>query len=158
MIEFMDGHPDCGVSGCGVYHLDNNFAFPARKFVDPFIILSRRLPFLFYSEKILDRYLFRNHGIHDTFECDWLSGCFLLFKAEILRKIGGFDEYYPKYFEDTDICHRIAKDNMKVMYHGGTYYYHIEQRASKNIFSKDARLHIKSYFRWVKKTRLFFPK
>ena len=156
MVKFMDENPECGVSGCGVYHYDNTFAYPARKFIDPLIILSRRLPFLFNTDKVMDRYLYRNHDIHDTFECDWLSGCFLLFKEEIVRKIGGFDDCYDKYFEDVDICHRIAQANMKVMYHGETYYYHFEQRDSKKMFSKDARIHLQSYFRWIKKTGLVF--
>jgi hypothetical protein len=34
------------------------------------------------------------------------------------------------------------------MYHGGTYGYHLEQRASKHLLSADAALHLRSYLRW----------
>ena len=37
------------------------------------------------------------------------------------------------------------------MYHGGTYCYHLERRASKHLFSADARKHAQSYLGWLMK-------
>jgi GT2 family glycosyltransferase len=35
------------------------------------------------------------------------SGCFMLFRTEILKRLGGFNERYFLYFEDFDICMRM---------------------------------------------------
>ena len=40
---------------------------------------------------------------------DWAAGSFLLFKASLFRKLGGFDPGYFMYCEDIDICWRAQK-------------------------------------------------
>ena len=151
MVQFMDSHKSCGVSGCREYNFQKKFAYPARRFLNFRTILVRRLPQLFYSEKVMNSFFYKDHDIYSTFECDWLHGCFLFFKKEAVKQIGGFDTGYQKYFEDVDVCNRIHKAGWEVCFYGNTYYYHLEQRASKKLFSKDAILHIKSYLRWIKK-------
>ncbi len=96
-------------------------------------------------------FFYKDRDIYSTFECDWLHGCFLFFKKDAVKQIGGFDTGYQKYFEDVDVCNRIHKAGWDVCFYGNTYYYHLEQRASKKLFSKDAILHIQSYLRWIKK-------
>ena len=41
---------------------------------------------------------------------DWIAGMFMLFKSEVYKSLGGFDEKYFMYCEDMDICFR-AKIN-----------------------------------------------
>src|SRR5262249_22491638 len=43
MVRFMDTHPGCGVSGCGLYHPDGSYGFPARRFQTLRTIAARRL-------------------------------------------------------------------------------------------------------------------
>ena len=38
---------------------------------------------------------------------DWINGAFMLFRADVFRPIGGFDERYFMYCEDVDICLRL---------------------------------------------------
>ena len=35
------------------------------------------------------------------------SGCFMLFRTDVLKRLGGFDERYFLYFEDFDMCMRM---------------------------------------------------
>lgn len=55
-----------------------------------------------------------------------ISGCFMLFRTEVLKKLGGFDPRYFLYFEDYDLSlrtHRLARvayvPSVRVVHHGG---------------------------------------
>jgi N-acetylglucosaminyl-diphospho-decaprenol L-rhamnosyltransferase len=149
MVAFMDENSECGVSGCRLHHADGSFAYPARRFQTMSIIVARRLGLGRRMRKTLDRYLYREYAIEDSWACDWLSGCFLMLRREALNDVGSFDEGFVKYFEDVDMCLRMARAGWNVMYNGGAYGYHLEQRGSKRLFSADARRHLKSYLHWL---------
>ena len=151
MLRFMDEHPRCGVAGCGVYHADGGYAYPARRFQTLPIILSRRLGLGRVLPGAVRRYLYQERGIDESFACDWLSGCFLLVRREAFLDVGYFDEHFAKYFEDCDICLRMARHGWDVMYHGAAHCYHLEHRGSRRLFSRDAWTHLRSYVRWLQK-------
>jgi N-acetylglucosaminyl-diphospho-decaprenol L-rhamnosyltransferase len=151
MVEFMDQHPDCGISGCRILHLDGHDAWPARRFQTLSIILARRLGLASLLRGTIDRYFYREHDPKESFACDWLSGCFLLMRREAFEQVGFFDESFVKYFEDVDMCLRMARAGWRVMYHGDTSCYHLEQRASMNPLSSDAWKHLRSYVYWLRK-------
>jgi dTDP-4-dehydrorhamnose reductase len=151
MVRFMDEHPRCGVSGCRLYHPDGTYAFPARRFQKLRTIAARRTPLSPLLRKSVDHYLYRDRDEQGVFECQWLSGCFLLVRRQAYLEVGGFDDAFQKYFEDVDFCLRMARAGWQVMFNGATYCYHYEQRASKNIYGPDAWRHLRSYVRWLRK-------
>ncbi|MBA4322919.1 MAG: hypothetical protein C0408_08905 [Odoribacter sp.] len=48
---------------------------------------------------------------------DWVSGSVIMIKNEIFRKLGGFDEDFWMYYEDTDLCRRARNLNGKIAYY-----------------------------------------
>jgi len=46
-----------------------------------------------------------------TQETDYISGCCLLIKKDLLDKLSGFIENYIMYYEDVDLCYRAKKYN-----------------------------------------------
>lgn len=151
MVRFMDAHPDCGVSGCRLYHRDGSFGFPARRFQTPTMIAARRLGLTRLFGGTVDSYLYRDKSPRSVFDCDWLSGCFLMVRRQAVNEVGTLDLRFRKYFEDVDYCLRMARSGWRVMMNGQTCCYHFEQRASRRLFSKDAYLHLESYVRWLGK-------
>lgn len=151
MVDFMERHVDCGIAGCRLYHADNSYAYPARRFQSLRTIAARRLGFegLFPDE--IDRYLYLERSPFDVFECDWLSGCFLMVRRLAVEQVGLLDSGFTKYFEDVDLCLRMALAGWRVMFNGQTYCYHLEQRASTRLLSWDAWVHLRSYVRWLRK-------
>jgi GT2 family glycosyltransferase len=52
-------------------------------------------------------------GIRET---DFITGCLFITKAEVLKKVGLFDERYCLYFEDSDLGLRIKKAGYKLIF------------------------------------------
>jgi hypothetical protein len=151
MLDFMHANPDCGVAGCQLRHADGTQAYSARRFQRLSTILARRCGLGRWMRGTLDDYFYRHQDMSAAWPCDWLSGCFLLVRRETFDEVGFFDTRFEKYFEDVDFCRRVTQAGWRVMYNGSTYCYHLEQRASKRIFSADARQHARSYLRWLLK-------
>ena len=141
MVRFMDEHPGCGISICQIHHPDGTPAYPARAFPTWRTIAARRLGLRRRFARSLREYFYEDRDPRGTFVCDWVSGCFMLVHREAVRDVGRFDERYLKYFEDVDICLRMARAGWQVMFNGQTHCYHYEQRASRRVLSSDAWLH-----------------
>ncbi len=47
---------------------------------------------------------------------EFATGCCMLFKREVLEKVGLFDERYFLYYEDADLSQRIKKAGFKIFY------------------------------------------
>ena len=149
MVQFMDANPRCGVSACRLYRPDGRYGHPARRFQTPPIIAARRFGLGRVLRGSLNDYLYRRRSRFESFECNWLAGCFLFVRRAAYAEVGGFDERFKKYFEDVDFCARMTEKGWRVMFHGGTYCYHHEQRASRRLLSADAWQHARSYLRWL---------
>jgi GT2 family glycosyltransferase len=55
-----------------------------------------------------------------------LSGCCMVARSDALREVGGFNERFFMYFEDFDLCMRLAsigrvvrEPNVRIIHHGG---------------------------------------
>ncbi len=58
-----------------------------------------------------------DNGQYDkTEKTDFASGCCILFKIEVLDKVGLFDDKYFLYYEDADLNERIKKAGYKIYY------------------------------------------
>ncbi|MGQ9574266.1 MAG: glycosyltransferase family 2 protein [Thermoguttaceae bacterium] len=148
MVRFMDRHPACGIATCGIYHEDGRTAYPARRFQTPAVVLARRLGLGGLCCRTLDAYLYRRLPAHETWQCEWVSGCFMMIRREAFLDVGYFDEGFVKYFEDVDICYRMARSGWQVLYHGAVHCYHLERRASRRLWTAEAWRHLRSYLRW----------
>jgi N-acetylglucosaminyl-diphospho-decaprenol L-rhamnosyltransferase len=49
-------------------------------------------------------------------EAGWVSGACMLVRRSVFDAVGGFDDKYFMYFEDVDLCARVAKSGAKVLY------------------------------------------
>lgn len=118
VVRFADEHPEAGACGCKVLNPDGSYQESARPFpsvrgewiaalyVRPLRHLSARF--------ISDTYTgWQGETERPT---DWLSGCFILVRAEVLKHIGGFDEQFFYYYEDVDLCRRVWEAGSSVLF------------------------------------------
>jgi hypothetical protein len=64
-------------------------------------------------------------------EVDYLTGCCLLIKREVVKKIGDLSEDYFLYYEDTDFSLRTRKAGYKCLYVPKSTIYHKVSRSTK---------------------------
>ncbi|MCG6202520.1 glycosyltransferase family 2 protein [Psychromonas antarctica] len=84
---------------------------------------------------------------------DWAAGSFLVFQAELYKKLNGFDEDYFMYFEDVDICHRANKFyKQNVVYLKEIKAIHEGGYQNRKIFSKHFRWYFSSLIRFLFKS------
>ena len=75
----------------------------------------------------------RETGYNKIMDVPYLSGSVMLFRKSILEKIGGFDENFYMYFEDTDITRRISEISRTVFYPYTSVIHLWERGSHKNI-------------------------
>ena len=66
----------------------------------------------------------------------WLAGCFILVRGELLKRIGGFDEQFFYYYEDTDLCRRIWETGASIRYTPKYTIVHLGGQSTVNRFSR----------------------
>jgi GT2 family glycosyltransferase len=106
LIDFMEANPEVGVCMPKLLNLDGSMQYCCRR--SPLIqdYLSQLL--LPSSWGLERRYSLemRSHDYNAPMEVQCLSGCFMLFRSDVLRALGGFDEKFFLYFEDFDLSAR----------------------------------------------------
>lgn len=81
-------------------------------------------------------------------DIDFISGCVILIKTSVFKKIGLFDEKYFMYLEDADFCQRAKNKDFKMAYIPQSKVWHINAGSS----SSGSSLH--DYF--LTRNRLLF--
>jgi N-acetylglucosaminyl-diphospho-decaprenol L-rhamnosyltransferase len=108
-----------------------------------FPTLSRLLRRIIFGQRQPD-YQWSNSAI----QVDWSAGMFVAFRPEAFRSVGGFDERFFMYYEDADICRRLARSGWKTILQPATSVVHDAQRASRRS-RQHMQWHLKSMFRFL---------
>jgi len=153
LLEFMEGRPECGVSTCRLLNWhDREVQHNCRTFPSLVDIWARRFPLKNRRlHGIADRHEMLGEDYKGDFEADWFQGSLMMFRRRALEQIGGFDERFFLYFEDVDICRRIALSGWKVFYHGGAFVNHRFHRQSASPLNRMFWVHLSSMARYFNK-------
>lgn len=60
-------------------------------------------------------YQLRELAGHATYPVDWIDGCCMLIRPEVIEAIGGLDDRYFIYFEETDFCRRAGAAGWSIL-------------------------------------------
>jgi GT2 family glycosyltransferase len=129
-LEFMQKNFDIGMLSPEVADDEGRLQYLCKKYPSVLLLFVRGfLPF--FLRKIFVRYI-RSFEFadeidrHESFEPIIATGCFMLVRGDIFRKVGGFDPRFFLYFEDYDLTMRIAEHakvvydpSIKIIHHGG---------------------------------------
>lgn len=149
MVAFMDSHPDVGIAVCKVLNPDGTLqrvhgVFPN---LGTEILNALKLRRFLPDER-------RPLDLRAAREVDYILGCFMLVRAEVIRTVGGFDEHYYSVGCEPDWCYRIRRAGWKVMvvpdaeiiHFGGEHSFNATTRSYANII----RHHVNCYYFYEK--------
>jgi GT2 family glycosyltransferase len=92
-----------------VHYPDGRQQYLCRLLPSPFDLFVRRfLPSRLVNLLHSTNYELRGLEMSSPVDVPVLSGCFLLVRADVYRRIGGFDERFFLYMEDVDLVRRIG--------------------------------------------------
>lgn len=130
-MNFLEVHPEAGLLAPAIVDDAGQLQYLCRRYpalLDLFIrgFLPGAVRRLFAAR--LARYEMRSQiNEHDmVWDPPIVSGCFMLFRTDVLKKLAGFDARYFLYFEDYDLSlrtHAVARvvyePAVRVLHHGG---------------------------------------
>lgn len=124
---------------------------PKRRPTLKYMVLGRLSRYIKALEPIRDEYTMKNVNIDKPTQIEFCTGCFMVMRTELFKKVGGFDERFFMYLEDVDLTERLSAYG-KVMFYPDAFAVHNwEGGSSKNL--RLMKIHISSMFKYFKKRK-----
>jgi N-acetylglucosaminyl-diphospho-decaprenol L-rhamnosyltransferase len=108
--------PRAGVLGPGIVTTDGHLYPSARALPSLGRGIGHALFGWFWPSNPWTRSYRREQGDPVEGECGWLSGSCMLLRREAFEQVDGFDTSYFMFFEDVDLCDRLAQAGWQVVY------------------------------------------
>ncbi len=151
LLKFMDANKDVGCVMPKIVYPNGKLQYLCKRRPTVFTLFLRRSPNIVqkFFKKRMDHYLMKDKDYDKVFRVPYISGCFMLMRRDVLKKVGLFDENFFMYFEDTDLSLRVNKVS-KVVYCPGTIAIHDWEGGSRRSF-RLLWINIKSMFYYFNK-------
>jgi hypothetical protein len=127
---WMRAHPDCAVTGAQLLNADGS----RQNSIANFPTLATEL-----LNKSLLRRLFprrfpgKEHPFTGPVEVETVVGAFMLIRKEVWDKLGGLDERYFFFFEETDFCLQVCRAGLRVMHLPDVRVWHDQGQTAKQV-------------------------
>ncbi|MEN2400328.1 glycosyltransferase [Flavobacterium sp. MC2016-06] len=125
ILSYMESDKRIGLVMPKVLYPNGEIQYLAKLIPSPFDFFARRfLPFKKLKKKLSDKFELKFSGYNITMDVPYLSGCFMVFNTEALKKINGFDEKIFMHMEDLDITRRCNEAGFKTVFFPHEFVYH----------------------------------
>ncbi|MBP7643169.1 MAG: bifunctional riboflavin kinase/FAD synthetase [Saprospiraceae bacterium] len=122
ILAYMDQHPEVVAMQPKILSIEDQASFEYAGAAGGMMDL---LYYPFCRGRIFDT-LEKDEGqYNDVKEVFWTSGAAMVVRADIFKKLGGFDQDYFAHQEEIDFCWRAKRAGYKCMVHGAVQVYHM---------------------------------
>lgn len=162
LYEYIKSHHEAGIVAPQLYYPSGAIQDSYRRFPTPLKMLIKRTFWKKIFKKTMSDYMLKDFDTNTTQTVDWVVGAFLIIKTELFQTIGGFDDRYFLFLEDTDLCREVWKRGKEVVYYPKTKALHNDERLSGGnlltaLKKKSFRYHIASAIKYFLKWGLKTP-
>ncbi len=132
LAEHLERTPHAGLAAGALIGAEGELQPSCRRFYTGRAILLRRTPLgrLWPDHPALRQHLMLDWDHASPRVVDWVQGACLLLRRRAALEVGGLDERFFLYFEDVDLCRRLALAGWEVWYVPAARFLHGYARAS----------------------------
>ena len=153
LVDFIGAHPAVGIAGGSFENLDGSDWPIAFRFPTLLSELESGLQFGLAS-RLLRQWVVAQQMSKVAQQIDWVPGASMMVRWSVFEAIGGFDENYFLYFEETDFCYRARKRGFATWYVPDSRVMHIAGQSTK-VTERNARPKRRPVY-WFESRRRFF--
>jgi N-acetylglucosaminyl-diphospho-decaprenol L-rhamnosyltransferase len=131
----LHSHPTAAIAGGLVREADGRVQASARRFPDLSTVFGGRTSWLTRAlpdNPLTRRNLSSTNVQAGCAEVDWVTGAFMMIRRDVFESLGGFDEHFFMYWEDSDLCLRAFQAGWKTLYEPRAEVIHWTGRASRH--------------------------
>jgi GT2 family glycosyltransferase len=150
---YLDAHPRVGVVGPRIVDADGTLQASARRFPGVSTLAGGRSTWLtraWPGNPVSRRNLLAAEDGGPR-AVDWVSGACLLIRREAFESVGGFDEGFFLYWEDADLCRRLAARGWATHYLPDVVVRHAAGRSSRHARTRAQVAFHRSVYRYFRK-------
>ncbi len=159
LFAFMESNLDVGLVMPKVLYRNGDLQYLCKKLPAPGDLFLRRFipgPVKPFFKKMMESYELKFKDYNSVMEVPNLSGCFMFVRTDTYVKVGGFDEQYFLYLEDTDLSRRLNEVSRTVYYPRVHIIHGFAKGSYKNF--KLLKYHVNSSIRYFNKWGWFVDK
>ena len=151
MASYLREHPDVGLLSPRIRFPDGRDQVLGKRNPTLRYLVASRLRGKGAPNRLLREYAMLDEDLSVPCDIENATGCFMLLRTDLFRRIGGFDTHYFLYFEDSDVT-RTVRRTSRAVYYPDACVYHVWGRESKKN-SRLRRVQIQSMLYYFRKWR-----
>jgi N-acetylglucosaminyl-diphospho-decaprenol L-rhamnosyltransferase len=127
LVEFADSRPDAAYVGPRLRNADGTLQRSARAFptvwrlATEYLFLRKLAP----RSSALNAFYAGGFDHDEVREADWLMGACMLVRRAAIEEVGGLDERFFLFSEETDWCYRFRRAGWSVVFYPGAECVHV---------------------------------
>lgn len=158
ILFYMEENETVGLLMPKILYPNGKIQYLAKLIPSPFVFFVKRFfPNSNLKKKILEKFELRFSGYDTIMEVPYLSGCFMVFRTEVLKEINGFDENIFMHMEDLDITRRCHDAGYKTIFYPNQVVYH-DHLFKSFLTVANLKMYFSSAFYYFNKWGWFFDK
>ncbi|MGH7104918.1 MAG: glycosyltransferase family 2 protein [Acetobacteraceae bacterium] len=156
LVRFLESRPHIGIAGSSFENADGSEWPIAFRFPSLISELSQALG-LGPVMRLLDRWsVARQMSQGEPQQVDWICGASMMIRSSVFDAIGGLDEAYFLYFEETDFCLRARRAGFATWYVPESRVMHVGGQSTGVTERNTAPKRLPAY--WFESRRRYFTK
>lgn len=153
LVAFLESHPAVGIAGSSFENLDGSDWRITFRFPSLLSEVDQGIRFRLVTQ-LLRQWVLAIPMESVPHSTDWVLGASMMVRRTVLDTIGGLDENYFLYFEETDFCYRAKALGFLTWYVPQSRVMHIAGQSTKVMMRNEAFKRLPPY--WFESRRRFF--
>jgi GT2 family glycosyltransferase len=155
LVDFLDSQPTAGMAGSSLEGRDGRvwpYAFRFHSMVGEVL----RMLELDVLNRALDHHRVLRRMGDQPEEADWFPGAAMMLRSRVVEELGGLDEAYFLYYEETDFCLKMKRAGWTNWYVPASRVMHIAGQSTGVTGANRAGRRLPAY--WFESRRRYFEK